>query len=44
MNQKRGDVWLAVAGLVISSQGEWLVVKKKVRRLGRKLVPASGIC
>ena len=26
---KRGNVWLAVAGLVISPNGEWLVVKKK---------------
>jgi 8-oxo-dGTP pyrophosphatase MutT (NUDIX family) len=26
---KRGNVWLAVAGLVIAPNGEWLVVKKK---------------
>ena len=29
MNQKRGNVWLAVCGLVIDKKGRWLVVKKK---------------
>jgi ADP-ribose pyrophosphatase YjhB (NUDIX family) len=27
--RKRGNVWLAVAGLVIAPNGEWLVVKKR---------------
>ncbi|TDL30390.1 NUDIX hydrolase [Jeotgalibacillus sp. S-D1] len=29
MSSKRGNVWLAVAGLVKNEKGEWLVVKKK---------------
>ncbi len=29
MKQERGKVWLGVAGIVINSTGEWLVVKKK---------------
>ncbi|MGD7046255.1 NUDIX domain-containing protein [Jeotgalibacillus proteolyticus] len=29
MKKKRENVWLAVAGLVMNEQGEWLVVKKK---------------
>ena len=27
--EKRGNVWLAVAGLVRSKDGQWLVVKKR---------------
>ncbi|MBP3038630.1 NUDIX hydrolase [Bacillaceae bacterium Marseille-Q3522] len=29
MANKRGNVWLAVSGLVISEDGKWLVVKKR---------------
>lgn len=29
MKQDRGKVWLGVAGVVINSKGQWLVVKKK---------------
>jgi len=29
MKKSRGKVWLAVSGLVITSDGKWLVVKKK---------------
>lgn len=29
MSGKRGNVWLAVAGLVTDEKGQWLVVKKK---------------
>lgn len=29
MNRNRGNVWLAVCGLVIDKKGRWLVVKKK---------------
>lgn len=29
MKQERGKVWLGVAGVVINSEGQWLVVKKK---------------
>ncbi len=28
MDNKRGNVWIAAAGLVINENGEWLVVKK----------------
>lgn len=29
MSKERGKVWLGVAGVVINSEGKWLVVKKK---------------
>ncbi|RTQ93074.1 NUDIX domain-containing protein [Lysinibacillus telephonicus] len=29
MKQDRGKVWLGVAGVVVNSKGQWLVVKKK---------------
>lgn len=29
MRKDRGKVWLGVAGIVINSEGKWLVVKKK---------------
>ncbi len=41
---KRGNVWLAVAGLVISPTGEWLVVKKKYGGLkGKWSIPAGFV-
>ncbi|MGD6940459.1 NUDIX domain-containing protein [Cytobacillus gottheilii] len=41
---KRGKVWLAAAGLVISEQGEWLVVKKKYGGLkGMWSIPAGFV-
>lgn len=40
----RGKVWLAVAGLVINEQGEWLVVKKKYGGLkGKWSLPAGFV-
>ncbi|KAA0545370.1 NUDIX hydrolase [Bacillus sp. BGMRC 2118] len=43
-NEKRGNVWLAVAGLVINSKGEWLVVKKKYGGLkGKWSIPAGFV-
>lgn len=40
----RGKVWLAVAGLVINAQGEWLVVKKKYGGLkGKWSLPAGFV-
>ncbi|WP_080844243.1 NUDIX domain-containing protein [Cytobacillus gottheilii] len=41
---KRGNVWLAAAGLVISEKGEWLVVKKKYGGLkGMWSIPAGFV-
>ncbi len=41
---ERGKVWLAVAGLVINEQGEWLVVKKKYGGLkGKWSLPAGFV-
>jgi ADP-ribose pyrophosphatase YjhB (NUDIX family) len=41
---KRGKVWLAAAGLVVSEQGEWLVVKKKYGGLkGMWSIPAGFV-
>ncbi|BCB05461.1 NUDIX domain-containing protein [Bacillus sp. KH172YL63] len=41
---KRGNVWLAVAGLVIDEQGRWLVVKKKYSGLrGMWSLPAGFV-
>ncbi|MBM7661412.1 ADP-ribose pyrophosphatase YjhB (NUDIX family) [Bacillus mesophilus] len=41
---KRGNVWLAVAGLVVNSAGEWLVVKKKYGGLkGKWSIPAGFV-
>ncbi len=40
----RGKVWLAVAGLVINAQSEWLVVKKKYGGLkGMWSLPAGFV-
>ena len=42
--EKRGKVWLAVAGLVISSEGHWLVVKKRYGGLkGKWSLPAGFV-
>jgi ADP-ribose pyrophosphatase YjhB (NUDIX family) len=41
---ERGKVWLAVAGLVINAQNEWLVVKKKYGGLkGKWSIPAGFV-
>ncbi|WP_053367579.1 NUDIX domain-containing protein [Bacillus sp. FJAT-27245] len=41
---KRGKVWLAAAGLVISEQGKWLVVKKSYGGLkGKWSIPAGFV-
>lgn len=41
---KRGKVWLAVGGLVKSSQGHWLVVKKRYGGLkGKWSLPAGFV-
>lgn len=41
---KRGKIWLAAAGLVVSEQGEWLVVKKKYGGLkGMWSIPAGFV-
>ncbi|MEI4804348.1 NUDIX domain-containing protein [Bacillus sp. NPDC077411] len=41
---KRGKVWLAVSGLVITSDGRWLVVKKKYGGLkGKWSLPAGFV-
>jgi ADP-ribose pyrophosphatase YjhB (NUDIX family) len=41
---ERGKVWLAVAGLVINSENEWLVVKKKYGGLkGKWSIPAGFV-
>jgi ADP-ribose pyrophosphatase YjhB (NUDIX family) len=42
--EKRGKVWLAVSGLVKSSGGQWLVVKKKYGGLkGQWSLPAGFV-
>ncbi|RSK28424.1 NUDIX hydrolase [Bacillus sp. HMF5848] len=42
--QKRGQVWLAVAGLVTNLNGEWLVVKKTYGGLkGKWSLPAGFV-
>ncbi|WML45881.1 NUDIX hydrolase [Neobacillus sp. PS3-40] len=44
MKNKRGNVWLAVSGLVQSSDGKWLVVKKKYGGLkGMWSLPAGFV-
>ncbi len=44
MSIKRGNVWLAVSGLVTNRQGEWLVVKKKYGGLkGKWSLPAGFV-
>ncbi|MBB6281795.1 NUDIX domain-containing protein [Geobacillus subterraneus] len=44
MNSKRGNVWIAAAGLVINEAGEWLVVKKKYSGLkGKWSLPAGFV-
>ncbi|WP_456277822.1 NUDIX domain-containing protein [Bacillus sp. AK128] len=44
MSSKRGNVWLAVAGLVVNDAGEWLVVKKKYGGLkGMWSIPAGFV-
>jgi len=41
---KRGNVWLAAAGLVVNSQKEWLVVKKQYGGLkGKWSLPAGFV-
>ncbi|MGG2063753.1 NUDIX domain-containing protein [Bacillus sp. S14(2024)] len=41
---KRGNVWLAVSGLVITADGRWLVVKKKYGGLkGKWSLPAGFV-
>ncbi|MFK9090010.1 NUDIX domain-containing protein [Bacillus salipaludis] len=42
--EKRGKVWLAVSGLVKSSEGHWLVVKKRYGGLkGQWSLPAGFV-
>lgn len=42
--KKRGNVWLGVAGLVISSDDKWLVVKKRYSGLkGKWSLPAGFV-
>jgi 8-oxo-dGTP pyrophosphatase MutT (NUDIX family) len=42
--EKRGNVWLAVAGLVRSKDGQWLVVKKRYGGLkGKWSLPAGFV-
>jgi ADP-ribose pyrophosphatase YjhB (NUDIX family) len=42
--EKRGKVWLAVSGLVVSSDGQWLVVKKRYGGLkGQWSLPAGFV-
>jgi 8-oxo-dGTP diphosphatase len=44
LSSKRGNVWLAVSGLVTNIQGEWLVVKKKYGGLkGKWSLPAGFV-
>ncbi|WP_243387718.1 NUDIX domain-containing protein [Bacillus kexueae] len=44
MGKKRGNVWLAVSGIVENSQGEWLVVKKNYGGLkGKWSFPAGFV-
>ena len=41
---KRGSVWLGVAGLVLNKNGEWLVVKKRYGGLeGKWSLPAGFV-
>lgn len=41
---KRGNVWLGAAGLVVNSKGEWLVVKKRYGGLhGKWSLPAGFV-
>ncbi|MHC0039006.1 NUDIX domain-containing protein [Pseudoneobacillus sp. C159] len=43
-NNKRGNVWLGVSGLVINQKGEWLVVKKRYGGLkGMWSLPAGFV-
>ena len=43
-HRKRGNVWLGVAGLVINSKKEWLVVKKRYGGLnGKWSLPAGFV-
>jgi 8-oxo-dGTP diphosphatase len=40
----RGNIWLAVAGLIVDSKGRWLVVKKKYSGLqGMWSIPAGFV-
>jgi ADP-ribose pyrophosphatase YjhB (NUDIX family) len=42
--EKRGNVWLGAAGLVVNSQREWLVVKKRYGGLkGKWSLPAGFV-
>ncbi|MCD7036236.1 NUDIX hydrolase [Metabacillus sp. GX 13764] len=42
--EKRGNVWLAAAGLVTDQEGKWLVVKKKYGGLkGKWSLPAGFV-
>lgn len=42
--QKRGNVWLGAAGLVVNSRNEWLVVKKRYGGLnGKWSLPAGFV-
>ena len=41
---KRGNVWLAAAGLVVNSEGQWLVVRKTYGGLkGKWSIPAGFV-
>lgn len=43
-SEKRGRVWLAVSGLVMSADGKWLVVKKRYGGLkGQWSLPAGFV-
>ncbi|WP_042352197.1 NUDIX domain-containing protein [Bacillus massiliigorillae] len=44
MRERCKDVWLAVSGMVINEQGEWLIVKKKYGGLkGKWSFPAGFV-
>jgi 8-oxo-dGTP diphosphatase len=44
MDKKRGNVWIAAAGLVVNGADEWLVVKKKYGGLkGKWSLPAGFV-
>lgn len=44
MKKDRGKVWLGVAGLIVNSAGDWLVVKKSYSGLkGRWSLPAGFV-
>lgn len=44
MQEKCKNVWLAVSGMVVNEQGEWLVVKKKYSGLkGKWSLPAGFV-